>query len=132
MVNLRVTSLTSLPLATQGPKNLEKWRAEGAAHPIEETGKTLRDMMPWIAKGKLVKEASQKMAVEDIKISTKEDFIFFLSSLREDLKEGEEWENSTLENFLEAISAYIEDADVRNDLQWSSFARILLSARVYE
>lgn len=44
--------------ATQGPKNLEKWRAEGAAHGIEDTGAKLRDMMPWIAKGKLVKEAS--------------------------------------------------------------------------
>ncbi len=44
--------------APGGSKNLEKWRAEGAAHGIEETGEKLRDMMPWIAKGKLVKEAS--------------------------------------------------------------------------
>jgi ketol-acid reductoisomerase len=31
-----------------GRPNFNKWRAEGAAHPIEETGKKLRDMMSWV------------------------------------------------------------------------------------
>ncbi len=31
-----------------GRPNFTKWRAEGAAHPIEETGQKLRDMMSWV------------------------------------------------------------------------------------
>jgi ketol-acid reductoisomerase len=31
-----------------GRPNFAKWRAEGAAHPIEETGKKLRGMMSWV------------------------------------------------------------------------------------
>lgn len=44
--------------ASQGAHNLEKWREEGAQHPIEDTGAKLRGMMPWIANNKLVKEAA--------------------------------------------------------------------------
>ncbi len=42
--------------ATQGAKQLLKWREEGKQHGIEEVGEKLRAMMPWIAKNKLVKE----------------------------------------------------------------------------
>ncbi len=31
-----------------GRPNFTKWRAEGAAHPIEETGRKLRGMMSWV------------------------------------------------------------------------------------
>ncbi|MFB6393345.1 ketol-acid reductoisomerase [Polymorphospora sp. 2-325] len=31
-----------------GRPNFNKWRAEGAAHPIEETGRKLRGMMSWV------------------------------------------------------------------------------------
>jgi ketol-acid reductoisomerase len=31
-----------------GRPNFTKWRAEGAAHPIEQTGQKLRDMMSWV------------------------------------------------------------------------------------
>ncbi|SCL34164.1 ketol-acid reductoisomerase [Micromonospora pallida] len=31
-----------------GRPNFNKWRAEGAAHPIEQTGQKLRDMMSWV------------------------------------------------------------------------------------
>ncbi len=31
-----------------GRQNFAKWRAEGAAHPIEETGQKLRAMMSWV------------------------------------------------------------------------------------
>ncbi len=43
--------------ATQGPHNLEKWRADSAKSPIEVIGRQMRAMMPWIAKNKLVDEA---------------------------------------------------------------------------
>ncbi len=42
--------------ATQGKHQLEQWREESAKHGIEKVGKKLRDMMPWIAKNKLVKD----------------------------------------------------------------------------
>ena len=43
--------------ATQGAHNLEKWREAMTQLPIEKTGKKMRDMMPWIAKNKLVDQA---------------------------------------------------------------------------
>jgi ketol-acid reductoisomerase len=35
-----------------GGKNFQKMREEGSKHPIEEVGKRLRSMMPWLAGGK--------------------------------------------------------------------------------
>jgi ketol-acid reductoisomerase len=43
--------------ATQGAHRLEKFREESAKHPIEKVGAKLREMMPWIAKNKLVDAA---------------------------------------------------------------------------
>ena len=43
--------------ATQGAHKLEKFREASAKHPIEATGATMRAMMPWIAKNKLVDKA---------------------------------------------------------------------------
>jgi ketol-acid reductoisomerase len=40
-----------------GQKNLLKMRADLAKHPIEEVGKKLRAMMPWIGKNKLVDQS---------------------------------------------------------------------------
>ncbi len=37
-----------------GQKNFLKMRSDLADHPIEKVGKKLRDLMPWIGKGKLV------------------------------------------------------------------------------
>jgi len=42
--------------ATQGAKQLLAWREKGKQHGIEKVGAELREMMPWIAKNKLVKE----------------------------------------------------------------------------
>ena len=41
-----------------GKKNFDALRAKGRAHPIEATGEKLRQMMPWIAKNKLVNKAA--------------------------------------------------------------------------
>ena len=40
-----------------GQTSFKAIRARGEAHPIEEVGKKLRAMMPWIAKNKLVDTA---------------------------------------------------------------------------
>lgn len=44
--------------ATQGAHKLEEIRASEAKHPIEKVGERLRNLMPWIAKNKLVKDAA--------------------------------------------------------------------------
>ncbi|MFI9030057.1 hypothetical protein [Streptomyces sp. NPDC053560] len=60
---------------------------------------------------------------------------------QEYLSRGQEWENSNLERFLEALAAWIDSADglYRNfgkDLppagDWTFFARSLQAATVYE
>jgi hypothetical protein len=44
---------------------------------------------------------------------------------------GQEWENSTLESYLEALSACLE-ADKDSPLDWAYFARNLVLASNYE
>ncbi len=42
--------------AKAGFPQMKQWRENTTKHPIEVVGKKLRDMMPWIARNKLVKE----------------------------------------------------------------------------
>lgn len=75
-------------------------------------------------------------------LRSKEEFAAFVAQLREDLlKKPEEWENPTLDRFLEAMAAWVSASDglFRNigepypeDVNWSFFAAVLLAARVYE
>ncbi len=44
--------------STQGAHNLEKWREDTKKLQLEKVGESLRKMMPWIGKNKLVKEAA--------------------------------------------------------------------------
>lgn len=78
--------------------------------------------------------------VEEIK--TKEDFAKFLHAFRETLlRQPDEWENPTLDRFLEAMEAWVNsiegyvinsgDAEVLTP-SWKSFAKILSAASVYE
>ncbi len=73
------------------------------------------------------------------KIKTKEDFIFFLQQLQDDLLNNREsWENPGLERYLEAMEAFLsgstEESMNRIDFtpSWSLFARIMVAASVYE
>ena len=74
-------------------------------------------------------------------ISTKEDFVAFLRLLRKDFhQEKDEWENQTLEQFLEGLYGFSGDMDGYYsgkdiDVQkpsWRLFAEVLLASRVYE
>lgn len=75
-------------------------------------------------------------------IDTKEDLADFVSSLREELtKNPDEWENQTLDRFLDAMESWIRviDAYSKNtgDMEalspsWKTFAKILCAAKVYE
>ncbi len=74
---------------------------------------------------------------------TKQQFIEFIENLRTDfIQNKEQWENKTIEDYLEAISRYTEDIDgyYKNinqhiDLEkvdWKIFSDILKGSSVYE
>lgn len=65
-------------------------------------------------------------------INGQQDFINFLNELRNNLSDKEsEWENFTLESFLEGMLGYCSDKDFDN-FSWRDLAEILLASRVYE
>ena len=75
-------------------------------------------------------------------IQSKEDFVRFVRALEKSLRdEPEDWENSDLGTFLEAMAAWVEDMEgyyenqgeaVPRNVSWNVFGQILLAARVYE
>jgi hypothetical protein len=76
------------------------------------------------------------------KIQTRDDVVMFMHSLVRDLRTyPERWENTTLEAYLEAIAAWIQDMDgyyrhrgkqVPQHPAWKHVGEILLAARIYE
>lgn len=77
------------------------------------------------------------------KVTDRQTFIEFLDLLRQDfLDNPESWENKTLPDFLEALSAYTEDIQGyydnkklnvnANKSDWSTFADIFKGAKIYE
>jgi hypothetical protein len=81
--------------------------------------------------------------LEDFNVNDRESFSQFLELLRKDLLDNpESWENDTLPNFLEALSAYTsaiqgyynnmnENVNADNP-SWSTFKDIFLGAKIYE
>jgi hypothetical protein len=75
-------------------------------------------------------------------VNSREDFITFLEKLRANfLEHPDEWKNSSLEDFLEAMAAWVEDMDgyyENNELpvpvvpSWKSVAEMLIAAKIYE
>jgi hypothetical protein len=75
-------------------------------------------------------------------ISTREDLVNFLDVLKIDLDcHPEEWENISLEKFLESMAAWVRSLDnyAKNtgDMEsltpnWKTFAKILYAAKIYE
>lgn len=75
-------------------------------------------------------------------IRSREDFVLFVNALSQDLHSNKEsWENATLERFLEALGAWVEDMDgfylnegkpAPQQPDWKVFGDILLAARMYE
>jgi hypothetical protein len=81
--------------------------------------------------------------VNDFKVTDRQTFIKFLDLLRKDfLDNPENWENKTLPDFLEALSAYTKDVqgyydnmklDIKADKpDWSTFSDIFKGATIYE
>jgi hypothetical protein len=75
-------------------------------------------------------------------VKSKEDLAAFVAALRLDLAANpEEWENPTLEGFLEAMEAWIRDMDAyfknmgQPDVDvpsWRTLADILYASKIYE
>lgn len=76
------------------------------------------------------------------KIQTRDDFVIFIHHLVRDLRTcPEQWENTSLEAYLTAMAAWVQDMDgyyrnrgeqVPQHLTWKHVGEILLAARIYE
>jgi hypothetical protein len=75
-------------------------------------------------------------------VNSKSDFVQFVEGLRADPgKNPDEWENPTLDSFLEAMAAWVTASDdsyrntgrpVPDNVSWRVFAEVLAAARIYE
>jgi len=75
-------------------------------------------------------------------VDTKEKLADFVEALLEDLlRRSDQWENPTLERFLEAMQAWIRAMDQNYEnrglgpnaaASWRTFAEILYAAKIYE
>jgi len=75
-------------------------------------------------------------------IRSREDFVEFIKALTKDLRENPaSWENATLDRFLEALGAWVEDMDgyylnkgkpVPQQPDWKVAADMLMAAKTYE
>ena len=81
--------------------------------------------------------------VEQVKdIETRDDFVVFVQNLLRDWRQRpDQWENASLEAYLEAIAAWVQDMDgyegrrgeaLPKHLTWRHVGEILLAARIYE
>ncbi|BCJ34522.1 hypothetical protein Athai_20250 [Actinocatenispora thailandica] len=75
-------------------------------------------------------------------VSSREELATFVRALQDDFaRRGEEWENPTLDRFLEALAAWIKDSpgwyknfgqSMPESGDWKFFARALAAAVIYE
>lgn len=73
---------------------------------------------------------------------SKDDFVTFLNALLQNLNNNpQEWENTNLSNYLEAMQSWTEDMEgyyinqnlpLPENVHWKVFADILMAARIYE
>ena len=68
-------------------------------------------------------------------VSTREDFLAYVSELLTDLSEHpDQWENLSLQTFLEALGRWVEDSgfNPQPPQAWSAAACLLRAGRGYE
>jgi hypothetical protein len=67
-------------------------------------------------------------------IHSKEDFVNFLRLLSADSQTNkEEWENWTIKDYLESISAYVKiSKEFEEPINWRLAGRMFLSGKYYE
>lgn len=76
------------------------------------------------------------------KVNSKDEFVKFVGELIKDLRNNPEtWENSNLDNYLEAIQSWVEDMegwennlsiDISTMNVWQLMANILFASKIYE
>jgi len=79
---------------------------------------------------------------EILKVDSQKDFVKFIKLLLLDFKKNQdEWENRTVDSYLEGILAWIDDMDgyfennnikKPENISWNFFANALYAARIYE
>jgi hypothetical protein len=64
----------------------------------------------------------------------KEDLVSFIDELKNDfLTNKTEWENLSLDDYLEALKGWIEDTNsLPSNPNWSNIAEILMTGKFYE
>lgn len=75
-------------------------------------------------------------------VNSKESFLKFISALIKDYQNNQtEWENVTIDNYLDALAAWTADMDgyykhmktpIPENIDWKLFAHMLMAASVYE
>ena len=66
------------------------------------------------------------------RVNNRQTFFEFISALIEDKKNlPENWENSTVEDYLESASRWLEDSG-RDDVSWKLMAEFLYCGKIYE
>ena len=66
-------------------------------------------------------------------LSTQAELVRFIANLRDNLAEDpSQWENPTLDGYLEAIQGWIADTDLDEEPKWRLLAKTLLAASRYE
>lgn len=74
-------------------------------------------------------------------VRTRDDLVVFVKALQDEYSRiGNKWENGRLEDYLEALSAWIRDSDHYADVQgieisggsWRYMAEMLRAATMYE
>ncbi|MCX4986017.1 hypothetical protein [Streptomyces sp. NBC_00572] len=78
----------------------------------------------------------------EAEVRTRDELVSFVRGLHEDyLRRGDEWENQTLDRFLEALAAWVHDSpgwyqnmgqELPEGGDWAFLARALQAATVYE
>jgi hypothetical protein len=82
------------------------------------------------------------LAEHNNSIRSREDFVAFVKAMSKDLRDNPAtWESSSLERFLEALGAWVEDMDgyyinqgkpVPQQPDWKVAADMLMAAKMYE
>jgi hypothetical protein len=75
------------------------------------------------------------MAPEDLldSVNSRETFLDFLATLVADQAEANDWINTSLESFFEAMHAWAIDSQVLGaEPDWRAFAQLLLAGKHYE
>ena len=71
-------------------------------------------------------------------VNDRDSFLGFVRALIADCKDSEDWQNATIENFLEAALAWAEDTHMREtqgfpaEPSWKAFAVFLYCGKIYE